>query len=246
MRGAHGLQIGVMAVLAWGVAGYAVVAYGLLPLGALVLPAMKAVYEAHPVLLYGHVFPAALALALGPWQFMPRLRRRRPALHRWTGRAYLGVGVLVGGLFGLCLSPLAQGGPAARVGLGAMALAWLFTGARAWLAIRRGDVAAHRRWMVRNFAITLAAVTLRLELSAALFASLSFEVTYPVVAWLSWLPNLAVAELWLRRSNGALAHDTIPAVPHENEDAPAPLENLGPGRLLCPVHGPRTGQRRDL
>ncbi len=235
-----------MALLAWGVAGYAVVAYGLLPLGALVLPEMKAVFESHTMLIHGHVFTAVLALVLGPWQFMPRLRRMRPALHRWMGRAYLGVGVLGGGLFGLCLSPLAQGGLAARTGFAALALAWLFTGARAWLAIRRADVAAHRRWMVRNFAITLAAVTLRLELTAALFAGLSFQAVYPAIAWLSWLPNLAAAELWLRRRNGEAVHDTIRAVPHENEDEPPPLEGLEPGRLLGPEHGQRSRQRRNL
>ena len=233
----HRVRFGTIAVLAWGVAGYAVVAYGLLPLGALVLPAMRATYEAHPVLLYGHVFPAALALALGPCQFMPRQRNTWPALHRWVGRAYLGVGVLGGGLFGLCLSLLAQGGPAARLGFAASALAWLFTGARAWLAIHRGDVAAHRRWMVRNFAITLAAVTLRLELNVALVAGLPFEDVYPVMAWMNWLPNLAAAELWLRRPNGEMAHDTIPAVPHQNEDEHPPLEGLEPDGRLRPRRG---------
>jgi len=193
------LRFGAMAMPAWGVAAYAALGYGLLPLGAMVLPAMTATYVAHPVLVYGHVFAAALALALGPWQFMPTLRNARPALHRWMGCAYLGVGVLGGGLCGLCLSRLAQGGAVAQLGFATLALAWLFTGMRAWLAIRRRAVAAHRRWMVRNFALTLAAVTLRVDLGVVLVAGLPFEAAYPAIAWLCWLPNLAAAELLLRR-----------------------------------------------
>ena len=80
------------------------------------------------------------------------------------GRIYLGVGVLIGGIAGLIMSTHAFGGTPARLGFGTLAVVWLFTGARAYLAIRGGDVATHRRWMVRNFSLTFAAVTLRLYL----------------------------------------------------------------------------------
>jgi hypothetical protein len=40
----------------------------------------------------------------------------------------------------------AFGGPAARLGFACLALAWLYTGAQAYLAIRARDIAAHRRW----------------------------------------------------------------------------------------------------
>lgn len=48
------------------------------------------------------------------------------------------------------------------LGLAGLALAWLYTGLRAYLAIRARDIAAHRCWMVRNFALAFASVTLRL------------------------------------------------------------------------------------
>lgn len=186
----------VMTVLALGVAGYAVFAYGFLPLGAVVHPDLRASFEANRAALYAHVFGAAFAMALGPLQFVRALRVRRPALHRWTGRLYLGAGVLAGGLSGLVLALNAHGGLAGRAGFTALALAWLFTGLRAFLAIRAGEVAAHRRWMVRNYALTLAAVTLRLLIPAALIAGAPFAPAYAAIAWLCWVPNLAVAE-WL-------------------------------------------------
>jgi uncharacterized membrane protein len=186
-------------ILALGVAGYAVVGYGVMPLGSLVHPEMKADFVAHPVGVYSHVFASAVALLLGPFQFSARLRRTRLRLHRWTGRVYLGVGVLLGGLSGLYLAAFAFGGPVARLGFAALALCWLYSGWRAFRAIRRSLIDEHRKWMVRNFSLAFAAVTLRLYLPAALVAGVDFAVAYPVIAWLCWLPNLLAAE-WLRRT----------------------------------------------
>ncbi len=185
--------------LALGVAGYAAVAYGLFPLGSLVHPDMKDTFEAHEHGIYIHVFASIAALALGPWQFSSSLRQRNPRLHRWSGRTYLTVGVLAGGAAGLYMAQFAFGGLAARAGFTLLALAWLFTGFMAYLAIRRRDVQNHRRWMVRNFSLTFAAVTLRMYLGVALAAGVRFEDFYPVVAWLCWVPNLLLAE-WLYNS----------------------------------------------
>ena len=191
-----------LAVLSLGVAAYALGVYGLMPLGALLHPDMRATFQAHPIGIYAHVFASVIALALGPFQFSSRLRASQIQLHRWCGRAYLGVGVCVGGLAGLYMSLHAFGGIASRLGFGCLALAWLFTGLRAFLAIRRRDVASHRRWMVRNFALTFAAVTLRLYLPSSIALGAAFEIAYPVIAWLCWLPNVVIAELLFNRTLG--------------------------------------------
>lgn len=189
------VAVGILSLL---VVGYAVFGYAAQPLGALVHPDMRAVFEANRPALFGHVFGAVVALAVGPFQLSARLRARRVALHRWLGRLYLGVGVLVGGAAGLYLAPLAFGGPVARIGFGALAVAWLGTGLRAYLAIRARDVASHRRWIVRNFALTFAAVTLRIYLPVSAAAGIPFEAAYPIIAWVCWVPNAVVAEGLLR------------------------------------------------
>lgn len=189
-----------LAVLSLGVAVYAMVAYGFGPLGRFVHPDMQAAFRAHPVGIYTHVFASAVALALGPLQFSQRLRTARPRLHRLSGRVYLGVGVLFGGLAGLYMSLHAFGGMVSRLGFGCLATAWLVTGLLAFLAIRRHDVAAHRRWMVRNFALTFAAVTLRVYLPTAMATRIPFELAYPAIAWLCWLPNLLLAEALFNRA----------------------------------------------
>jgi Predicted membrane protein (DUF2306) len=81
-------------ILSFGVAAYAFVAYGFLPLGATLHPDMRAAFEANRVAVYTHVFGSLVALALVPLQFSSRLRSRRLALHRWIGRLYPGGGVL--------------------------------------------------------------------------------------------------------------------------------------------------------
>ena len=208
-----------LVLLSLGVVAYAVGVYGLMPLGALVHPDMRATFQAHPVGIYAHVFASVVALALGPFQFSARLRASRTQLHRWSGRAYLGVGVLLGGLSGLYMAPHAFGGVASRLGFGCLALAWLFTGLRAFFAIRRRDVASHRRWMVRNFALTFAAVMLRLYLPACMATGVAFELAYPVIAWLCWLPNLVVAEVLFNRTH-------YPSLQPTGTGKPAPAAEL--------------------
>jgi len=180
-----------------GVACYALFAYGVLPLGNLVHPAMKATYNAHATAIYTHIFASALALALGPLQFSQRLRQNRTSLHRLCGKLYLFAGVLPGGLAGLYMAPLAFGGIVSTTGFATLSVIWLFTAAMAFNRIRKRDILSHRRWMICNFALTFAAVTLRLYLGIFSAAGFEFANFYPLLAWLCWVPNIVFALLWI-------------------------------------------------
>ena len=195
----------VLIILSLAVAGYGVVVYGFMPLGSMVHPDMRVTFATHSTGVYLHIFASMLALVLGPFQFSPRLRATRIQFHRWLGRIYLGVGVLLGGLAGLYMAVYAYGGIAAKLGFACLAIAWLFTGLRAYLAIRAGKVALHRQWMVRNFALTFAAVTLRLYLPLSLVAGIPFQLAYPIIAWMCWVPNLVIAEWLFNRKAAARA-----------------------------------------
>ena len=196
---------GLLYFLAFGVAGYAVFAYSVLPLGSLLHPDMKANFLAHTTGIYAHIFASSIALVLGPFQFSAQLRQKYTNLHRWLGRTYLSVGVLVGGLSGLYMSQYAFGGLVAKLGFAVLAVFWLYTGLRAYLAVRRGAIDEHRRWMVRNFSLTFAAVTLRFYLPASMLAGIEFEIAYPIIAWLCWVPNVLFVE-WRYNS----AHNMAP------------------------------------
>jgi uncharacterized membrane protein len=157
---------------------------------------MKANFLAHSVGIYAHAFASIAALVLGPFQISAGFRQKHKILHRWFGRIYLAVGVLVGGLAGLYMAQHAFGGSVARIGFAVLSTLWLYTGLRAYLAIRQGAIDEHRKWMVRNVSLTFAAVTLRFYLPVSMVAGVEFGVAYPIIAWLCWVPNLIFAEWW--------------------------------------------------
>jgi uncharacterized membrane protein len=189
----------ILAVLILIVAAKAIYYYGFTPLDVASPAPFVANYQAHAAGIYTHVFSAVIALLLGPLQFLPGLRQRHKRLHRMLGRIYLGAGVLVGGLSGLYMSMFAFGGPVVQLGFAGLAAGWLYTGFMAYRAIRAGRVEEHRAFMVRNFALTLAAVSLRVWLPLSMMAGVPFPTAYAVIAWACWLPNLVVAEFWLNR-----------------------------------------------
>jgi len=151
----------------------------------------------NPPALILHTSFGGLALLLAPWQFVGWVRRRHPRVHRWIGRAYVGCALISG----LAAYPVALGtiaGPIASAGFALMATAWLGTTLVAWRAVRQRRYAAHRRWMIRSFALALSAVTLRIALLVPMQLQLDFMPVYRVTSWASWILNLLLAELWLR------------------------------------------------
>lgn len=156
--------------------------------------------------LYVHLYTGGAALALGPLQFVGALRRRRPRLHRVVGRVYLGA-VAVASVAGFAILPVNSAGLVGVLGFGALAVLWFVTGYRALRAIRVGDVPSHQAWMLRNYGLTFAGVTLRLWLGLLMGAQIvagatpdaAFADVYTAVPFLCWLPNLVVAEALVRR-----------------------------------------------
>jgi uncharacterized membrane protein len=167
---------------------------------------------------YLHVGLGGLALLLSPLQFVTRLRTRAPQVHRAIGRVVLG-SIAIAAVAGLVLAPHSLAGLVGTLGFGLLAMLWLTCAFTAFRAILRRDVAAHRRWMIRTFALTYAAVTLRLWLFVLIAvqtgllgvgSDVAFERAYLLVPFLSWVPNLLVAEYFLA------AHDrsgsSVPAL----------------------------------
>lgn len=145
-----------------------------------------------------HAAGAATALLIGPVQFLPSIRNRFRRLHRGIGKTYV-ASCLVGGASGLILALGASTGPISTAGFGILAILWIVTTSLAWRHAMRRNFVEHRAWMIRSFALTFAAVTLRLYLPLLLSLPISFEDGYRAVSFLCWVPNLAIAELYVRR-----------------------------------------------
>lgn len=153
-----------------------------------------------------HFFGAGLALSMVPLQASGRVRRRWPSLHRIGGWLSAG-GILAGGLGGLSLSLHALGGWVTGTGFFLLASLWMAAAAIGIGCAVAGDIAGHRRWMIRCMAMTLSAVTLRVILLIGTGPlQLPFPPVYTFAAWACWLFNLALCESWLRWSPGITAH----------------------------------------
>ncbi len=174
------------------VALYALVVYTFLELGIAVHPMMKSNFQAHPIGIYLHIFSSLIALAIGPFQFNEKFRINKIQLHRMLGKIYL-MCVLIGGLSGLYMSQYSFGGMISHSGFFTLAILWLATGYKAYHSIKNKNVQAHQYWMFINFALTFAAVTLRTGLGLGFGSGIPFEVFYPYLAWICWVPNLLVA-----------------------------------------------------
>lgn len=172
-------------------------------------PEQRAIYMAHITILIVHIVASMLALSIGPFQFLPGIRKGRwLKVHRWLGRTYL-LSILFGGLSGLYMAQLAYGGTISELGFSALAILWLYTGYRAYRHIRNKDLEEHRQWMIRNYALTFAGVMLRVWAPLSGVAGIDFLMAYMAIAWLAWVPNLLVAEWIIRRTKPARRSATI-------------------------------------
>lgn len=184
---------------------YAFILYVFLELGVAVHPIMKVNFKAHSIGIYFHIFPSLIALTLGPIQFNTKFRTTKTHLHSFLGKVYL-LSVLIGGLSSLYMAQFSFGGTISHLGFALLAILWIFTGYKSYSSIIRKMIVAHYHWMVINFALTFAAVTLRIGLGIGFGCGIPFEIFYPYLAWICWIPNLLIALFIIRKDAASLTH----------------------------------------
>jgi len=107
-------------------------------------------------LLIPHTLGGVIALLAGPMQFSSRFRQRHLKLHRGLGRIYV-VSVFIGALTGIALAAGRPGMP----GTSMQAAAWIVCTTAAFITARNRQIAQHRQWMVRSYAVTFTFVSTR-------------------------------------------------------------------------------------
>jgi hypothetical protein len=170
----------------------------LLLLPALREPFLQQIFVNTPIAIAAHIGGSVVAILVGAAQSSRGLRSRFVSAHRLFGRVYV-VAVLIGGAAGLVLATNASEGPIAQLGFGSLAVCWIGSTLNAYRYIRVGNKLAHGAWMIRSYGLTMAGVTFRLSLPLLEAAGVDYETAYRVASWLSWLPNLLVAE-WIVRT----------------------------------------------
>lgn len=152
---------------------------------------------------YVHVFSSILTLVAGFTQFSTEILKKHRPLHKLLGTIYSWDILFVNFPAALIMAVFANGHLPSKIAFLILDSLWFWFTLKAVLEIKRGNLQGHRDYMVRSYALTLSALTLRtwkIILSNA--TDLPPEIIYMMDAWLGFVPNLLAAE-WLifRRRN---------------------------------------------
>ncbi len=146
-----------------------------------------------------HVFTSIFLLLAGFTQFYNPFKKLNK-VHRLMGKFYIFILLLLSAPAGLVMSLYANGGLPSQIAFTLLSVLWMFFTYKAYKAIRKRDFILHGNFMIRSYALTLSALTLRAwkYILVLLFHPPPMDV-YMLVAWLGWVPNLIIAE-WLIRT----------------------------------------------
>jgi len=151
---------------------------------------------------YTHISLGGFSLLIGWSLFLKKFRTKKLHLHRLIGKIYV-IAVLLSSITGLYIAYHATGGIYAKLGFAGMSISWFTCTYIAYKAIRNKKIQLHERWMIRSYAVTFTGVTFRLWMPFLVIAlQLEFLEAYPIDAWVSWIANLFVAQLIIRKRFG--------------------------------------------
>jgi Predicted membrane protein (DUF2306) len=189
--------LGFMRVAAVGVALYSLRFLGV-PFGyrAAIDAGIRDVIAHVPLQALTHMLVAPVALLLGPFQFLPRLRTLYPRFHRYSGRVYV-ASCVIAGAAALATVSHASGGPVAGLGFGILAVLWIGTTVGGMWAAMQRKLELHRLLMRLSYAMTFGAVTLRLQIPLGFMLGYTSYAAMSVwLAYTSWIPNVVAVGLY--------------------------------------------------
>lgn len=152
----------------------------------------------YSVAFFIHVFTSVFVLIAGFTQFSKYIRRHYFQIHKYSGWLYVIATLLFAAPSGLIIGIYANGGFWSRIGFCLLAVLWFVFTLVAMLRLKQKNIVAHQQWMLRSFALAMSAITLRAwkYIIVALFHPPPMDV-YRVVAWLGWVLNLVIVEIYI-------------------------------------------------
>ena len=161
-------------------------------------------FFAAPIPVVIHIVSSVIFCLLAAFQFSAALRRRKPGWHRTAGRILVpcGIASALSGLWMTHFYPTSEfdGGGflyAIRLLAGSAMAVFLVLGL---IAIYRRDIPSHQAWMMRGYALGIAAGTQVLtHLPWFVFPSIHGELARTLSMAAGWAINLVVAEWFFSR-----------------------------------------------
>lgn len=160
-----------------------------------------------------HFVMGTVLVLAWPILLSTRIRIRHRAVHRWTGRVYVSAGLLAG--IGGMSYILTHGAyiPAASVAFGLWGAVLMLSAVMAYLHARAKRFDLHRAWAIRLFAMVLGSWLFDLEFrawkdlagGAGIGAGDTAGPFDYAILYLFFVPNLLVAEFFIRNQHRRLA-----------------------------------------
>lgn len=148
---------------------------------------------------YVHVFSSLFTLCAGFTQFSSFVLKNHKKLHRLVGKIYAYDILLINFPAGMIMAFYANGELPTKIAFVILDCLWFFFTLKAVIAIKAKDIKAHKRFMIRSYALTCSAITLRLwKLVLSYTFDIDPQTLYMIDAWMGFVPNLLFAE-WLIR-----------------------------------------------
>ena len=152
------------------------------------------------VSFYIHVFTSPVVIISGLFQFNRWILKNHARIHRISGYAYILTVIFITGPAAFIMSLWANGGRIAQLSFVLLSILWILYTFLAYQHVKKGSIDRHAKWMLRSYALTLSAVTLRFY--AYLFDVFNLDLgpkeTYILLAYIAWIPNLLIAEILIK------------------------------------------------
>lgn len=148
---------------------------------------------------YAHVYTSIFVLFSGFIAVFVKPKAAFRNLHRFFGKIYVILLLLIAAPSGIYMGFYANGGILAKISFVILGILWWFTTYKAYLEIRKKNVLNHKKWMYRSYALAVSAITLRLwKVVLVYFFQPNPMDVYEVIAWLGWVPNLILTEILIK------------------------------------------------
>jgi uncharacterized membrane protein len=168
------------------------------------------IFARHPYLTLVHIVPGIVFMILGPLQFSATIRARHLRWHRWSGRVFVAAGLVIG-ISALVMSfgMRAIGGVNQAAATTLFGAFFLFALCKAFWHIRHQEIALHRQWMIRAFAIGLAVATIRpivgIFFATSRLSHLTPREFFGTAFWIGFTLHLIAAESWIHATQSRVA-----------------------------------------
>ena len=169
------------------------------------LAAINDVFAHYPALTLAHIIPGVLFMLLAPLQLSSTIRAGHLRWHRVNGRLLVVCGLIVGvSALVMSFAIPAIGGRTQAAATVLFGIFFLFALGKGFWHIRNREIALHREWMIRAFAIGLAVATVRpivgLFFATSPFTGLTPYEFFGAAFWIGFVLHLVAAEAWIRNT----------------------------------------------